>query len=195
MRMKPTVTVRKIVMRMRRTIFMLSFARRLRFCFGFQLHVAVGDLDRVFDVLAMVLLANLFGLFLDEGGEGVDAAADVLSGFLLGRHEGVVEALDLLVFRLVYAVERERLRRGASGSCGCGMAHAVNGMVLRLVLVFGDADSLDRKQGVLRTAVAFLADAGLLAPQVAVDGVALGHFVVAIALGEIHASTIGKLPQ
>src|ERR1700757_3171426 len=133
MRMKPTVTVRKIVMRMRRTIFMLSFARRLRFCFGFQLHVAVGDLDRVFDILALVLLANLLGLFLDEGGEGVDAAADVLSCFFLGCHEGVVKALDLLAFLLVDAVERERLRRGASRCCR-RMAHAVNRMVLRFVL-------------------------------------------------------------
>ena len=75
------------------------------------------------------------------------------------------------------------------------MAHAIDRVVLRLVLVFRDPNSLNRKQSILRTAVAFLADAGLLAPQVAVNGVTLGHFVVAIALGEIHAAAVGELAQ
>jgi len=41
----------------------------LRFCFGFEFHVAVGEFDGVFDVLAVELLANLFRLFLNEAGE------------------------------------------------------------------------------------------------------------------------------
>src|SRR5271157_5071560 len=75
------------------------------------------------------------------------------------------------------------------------MAYAVNRMVLRLEFFLCNSNSLDGKQGVLRTAVAFLADAGLLAPQVAVDRVTLGHLVVAIALGETHAAAVGKLAQ
>src|SRR3984957_9432138 len=55
--------------------------------------------------------------------------------------------------------------------------------------------SLNGEQRVLRAAIAFFADARLLAPQVAVDGVALGHFVVAKALGKTHASAIGKFAQ
>src|SRR5947209_10914471 len=67
-------------------------------------------------------------------------------------------------------------------------------MVLRLVLIFF-AYSLDRENRVLRTAVSFFPDAGLLAPEIAVNRIALRHFVVAIALGEIHASAIGEFPQ
>src|SRR5256885_1026884 len=67
-------------------------------------------------------------------------------------------------------------------------------MVLRLVLIFFPY-SLNRQNRVLRTAVSFFPDAGLLAPEIAVNRVALRHFVVAIALGEIHASAIGEFPQ
>src|ERR1022692_3624378 len=63
-----------------------------------------------------------------------------------------------------------------------------------LMLLFG-AHSLHRKKCILRTAVAFFANAGLLAPQVAIDGIALRHFVVAVALGKAHASAVGKLAQ
>jgi hypothetical protein len=68
-------------------------------------------------------------------------------------------------------------------------------MVLWFELFFSDADSLHGEQRILRAAVAFFADARLLAPQVAVNGVALGHFVVAVALGEVHASAIGEFAQ
>src|SRR4051812_5430066 len=67
-------------------------------------------------------------------------------------------------------------------------------MVLRLVLAFLP-HSLNGKDGILGTAVAFLANAGFFAPEVAIDSIALGHFVVAIALREIHAAAIGEFPQ
>src|SRR5580765_2377829 len=75
------------------------------------------------------------------------------------------------------------------------MAYAIDRVMLSFVFVFGDANSLYGKQCVLWATVAFFADAGLLAPEVAVDGVALCHFVVAVALGEVHAAAVGKFPE
>src|ERR1700682_4593152 len=75
------------------------------------------------------------------------------------------------------------------------MGHAIYGVVLGLVFVLCDSNSLHGKKGILGAAVAFLADAGLLAPEVAVNSVALGHFVVAITLGEVHAAAVGELTQ
>src|SRR5690348_989945 len=46
----------------------------LGFCLGFQLDVAVGEFDRIFDVLAVILLADFFGLFLHEIRERVEVA-------------------------------------------------------------------------------------------------------------------------
>src|ERR1700686_1105563 len=57
------------------------------------------------------------------------------------------------------------------------------------------AYALHGKERVLRATVAFFANARLLAPQVAVDGIALGHFVVAKTLRETHASAVGKFAQ
>ena len=51
----------------------------LRFRFGFEFDVAVGDFDGVFDVVALVLFADLFGFLLNERGEGVDATGDIFS--------------------------------------------------------------------------------------------------------------------
>ena len=62
------------------------------------------------------------------------------------------------------------------------------------MLLFG-ANSLHAEECILRAAVALFADARLLAPQIAVNSVALSHFVIAETLGEAHASTIGKLAQ
>src|SRR3984957_10484436 len=119
--------------------------RRLGFCFGLQLYAAVGDFDGVFDAFAFVLLANLVGFFLHELGEGVDAAADVLSGFSLGGDERVVEALDLLAFGLIHALQSERLRGGCICSGGRGMGHAVNRVMMRLEFFFGGANALNGK--------------------------------------------------
>src|SRR5579864_3119950 len=165
----------------------------LGFRFGFEFDVAVGEFDGVFHTLALVLLANLLGLLLDERGEGVNPSGDVLAGLFLSCDQSVVEALNLLALALVDAVKRKRLRsrRGRR----CGVADTINVMVLRLQFLFGDAHSLNRQQGILRAAIAFFADARLLAPQIAVHGVTLGNFVVAVALREAHAATVGKLPQ
>ena len=46
----------------------------LGFRFRFQLDLSVGEFDRVFHAVAAVLLANLFGLFLNERRERIDAA-------------------------------------------------------------------------------------------------------------------------
>src|SRR5947209_19164655 len=88
---------------------------RSGFRFGFELDVAFGDFNRVLDVFAVILFANLLGLLLHEGGEGIDATANRLSGFLLGRYQSVVEAFDLLALGLVHAVQREMWR-----GCCCG---------------------------------------------------------------------------
>src|ERR1700722_1115734 len=119
--------------------------RRLGFCFGLQLDPAVGAFDGVFDAFAFVLLANLVGFFLHELGEGVDAAADVLSGFFLGGDERVVEALDLLAFGLIDGLQSKRLRSGRIGPGGCGVSDAVDGMMVRLEFFFGGANALNRK--------------------------------------------------
>src|SRR5579872_1013396 len=75
------------------------------------------------------------------------------------------------------------------------MANSIGVMMMRLMFFFGNPHALNREQGVLRAAVSFLANSGLLAPKIAVDGITLGHFVVAVALREIHAAAIRKLPQ
>jgi hypothetical protein len=66
-------------------------------------------------------------------------------------------------------------------------------MMLLHVFVFGDANTLYGKQGILRAAIAFFTNAGFFAPQVALNGIALGHFVVTVALREAHAAAVGKL--
>src|SRR5271167_2434169 len=55
--------------------------------------------------------------------------------------------------------------------------------------------ALHGEQRVLRTPVALFANAGLLAPQVAVDGITLRHFVVAEALLEAHPPAVAELAQ
>ncbi len=72
------------------------------------------------------------------------------------------------------------------------MADSIYRMVLGLVFWRG-ANTLHGEDGVLRAAVAFFANTHLLAPQIAVDGVALGHFVVAIALRKAHAPAVAEL--
>src|SRR6185437_7661797 len=66
-------------------------------------------------------------------------------------------------------------------------------LVLGFVLFWTKA--LNRKQRILRTAIPFFANSRLLPPQVAVDGIALGQFVEAIALRETQAAAIGELAQ
>src|SRR5208282_3600714 len=75
------------------------------------------------------------------------------------------------------------------------MTYSIHRVVRRFVLVFRHSNSLHREQSVLRAAIAFFADTRLLAPQVAVNGVTLGHFVVTVTLGEVHAAAVGELAQ
>jgi hypothetical protein len=59
----------------------------------------------------------------------------------------------------------------------------------------GHAHALHGEKGVLWATVSFFTNPRLFSPKIAVDGVALRHFVVAIALGEIHTAAIGEFPQ
>src|SRR6266496_1842991 len=102
----------------------------------------------------------------------------IACGFVRGCHQCVVEAFYLLTFTIIDAVESKRLRACARRGCG-GMAHSVSLMMLRLVLFGIDAHPLHRQQGILGTAISFLANAGFLAPEIAINGVTLRHFVVA----------------
>src|SRR5579872_794962 len=114
------------------------FRAELALGFRFQFNVAFSDFNGIFDVVAVVLLADLLGLFLDEGGEGINVPGDVLSGLLLGGNEGVIEALDLLALALIHTVKSEMLR----GTRGRGVAYPIHWMVLRFVFVFSDTNSL-----------------------------------------------------
>src|SRR5215831_1815106 len=152
-----------------------------------QLDVAIGEFDGIFNPLAEVLLADLFGLFLHERGEGIEASRDLLPGFLFGGDQDVVGALNLLALGLIDTVQGEM--GGRTRSLRCGMAYAVRRMMLGLVFVLL-ANSLDGKQRVLRPTVTLFPYARLFAPEIAVDGVALRHFVVTVALREIHAAAV-----
>src|SRR6185295_19472061 len=72
------------------------------------------------------------------------------------------------------------------------MAYSVN-FVLGLMLLH--PHTLDREQRVLGTAVAFFTNAVLLAPQIAVNGIALRDFVVAEALRKAHAPAVAEFAQ
>src|SRR4029077_14915465 len=63
------------------------------------------------------------------------------------------------------------------------------------LLVLGWPDSLDGENRILRSSVSFLANASLLPPKVAVDGVALRQLVIAKALREAHSSAIAEFAQ
>src|SRR5579872_6211529 len=67
-------------------------------------------------------------------------------------------------------------------------------MMLRLMLLDG-THTLHGQKRVLRATIALFTNARLLPPQVAVDSVALRHFVVAKALLETHPSAIAELAQ
>ncbi len=73
----------------------------LRFRLSLQLHMAVGDFDGEFHVLAAVLFADLFGLFVHESAKGIEGAGDIFSGLLFGGDQFVVEALDFCAIGLV----------------------------------------------------------------------------------------------
>src|SRR5580658_7072011 len=66
---------------------------------------------------------------------------------------------------------------------------------MRGLMFLGWSHTLHGKQRVLRTPVALFANASLFAPQVAVDGIALRHFVITEALLKAHSSTVAELTQ
>ena len=75
----------------------------------------VGKFDGELYIFAVVLLADLRGLFLHEGIEGIEVAGNILSRLFLGCDQSVVQALDLFVLGLIHAVQGKRLR----GSSRC----------------------------------------------------------------------------
>ena len=66
-------------------------------------------------------------------------------------------------------------------------------MVSGFMLPF--AHSLNREQSILRPAIAFFANAALLAPKIAINRVPLGHLVVAVALRKVHFGAVGELAE
>src|SRR5277367_4356185 len=106
----------------------------LSFGFRLELDLSVGEFHGEFHALAGILLANLFGLLLYEGGEGIEIAGDIFSRLLFRGYQRVVEALDLLAFGLVHVVQCKGLRRRHGGDLGTrrrSMAQTVNRIVLR----------------------------------------------------------------
>src|SRR5437870_9978463 len=57
------------------------------------------------------------------------------------------------------------------------------------------AHALDREQRILRPPVALFTNSALLAPQIAINSVALRHFVVAKRLGETRAAAITEFAE
>src|SRR5579871_44638 len=102
--------------------------------FGLKFDVAFREFDRVFDSLAVILLADLLSLFLHEGRKRIDTAGDTLTGLFLCRDQSVVQALDLLPLSLIHAMQDEV--RSGSGGIGCGpSSHSVGLGMLGLHVV------------------------------------------------------------
>ena len=86
------------------------------------------------------------------------------------------------------------LRGGDCSGGRCSTAQSVYRMVLRFVFLHGTY-ALHGEQRVLGTPVALFANAAFLAPQVAINGITLRHFVVAEALLKAHPSAVAELAQ
>src|ERR1039458_6089170 len=103
-----TANVMTIVVSTRRRILTIC---ALRFRLGLQLDTPFGEFDGKFHILAVKLLADLRGLLLHEGGEGIEVAGNTFSRFLFGSDQSVVQALHLFALGLIHgAVQGERLR-------------------------------------------------------------------------------------
>src|SRR6202158_1106685 len=168
---------------------------RLDFRLCLKLHLSTLHLDRVHHRIAAVLLANLAGLFLDERREGIEVAGNFFSRLLLGFGKCPVEGFDLLPLgRRTRALYRKRLihprRRGARS---LGVAdQAICRMMLRCPL-FVDAYALHRQERILWPPIALFANPHFLAPQVALNRVALRHLVVLKALRKTQPPAIAEL--
>lgn len=107
---------------------------------SFQLHLAVDDLDDVFDITAIFLLLEVFGLFQDKL---VKARSRKLSGLFasmqFGLHKGLVELVDLFGFALRLGADHaESTWRGRRGGLG---------RLWRLLGLLQSAFRLDRFRG------------------------------------------------
>src|SRR6266446_8620701 len=123
----------------------------LNLCFGLQLHLAVLHLDRILNLFAFVLLPDLAGFLLYERSKAVDIAGDRFARFLLGFREHLVELLYLIVLGAsIRPFHREWL------IFGCLVPYSVY-FVFWLMLL--RTNPLHRKQCILGTTVAFLANA------------------------------------
>src|SRR6266576_178569 len=71
------------------------------------------------------------------------------------------------------------------------LADAISVMMFGFVFL-RRPDPLHRKYGILRAAVAFLADPHFLTPEIALDRIALGHFGIAVTLGKTHAAAVAE---
>src|SRR5262249_11400966 len=78
------------------------------------------------------------------------------------------------------------------GSRVMKMPHSIHGMSRLMFLL---AHSLHGKQRILGPAIAFFANSALLAPEIAVDRVALRHFVISITLRQVHLAAVRELPK
>ncbi len=83
----------------------LGEEKSLSLSLGFEFYAAISEFNGIFDIVTFVLLADLLGFFLHEGGEGFDVAGDILSGLLFGGDQSVVKALDLLALALIDGME------------------------------------------------------------------------------------------
>src|SRR5581483_10009606 len=79
--------------------------KSLSLSLSFEFYAAISEFNGIFDIVTFVLLADLLGFFLHEGGEGFDVAGDILSGLLFGGDQSVVKALDLLALALIDGME------------------------------------------------------------------------------------------
>ena len=144
--------------------------------------------------MAAVLLTELVGLFLHERGKGVEVAGNRFPGLFLGLDQRLVQRFDLLPLGgRVGAMHRERSLLLSARGGDTVAPDSVHGM--RWFMLLGRADTLHRKNCVLRAAITFLTDARFLAPQVAIHRVALRQFVVSVTLRKGYARAIAEFAE
>src|SRR5207302_6947428 len=124
---------------------------------------------------------------MDEGGKAINVARDRFARFFLSFRKHFVKLLYLILFRVsIRPFHGERLL------FRCFVSHSVY-FVLWLMLL--RTNTLHREQCILGTTVAFLTYASFLSPQIAIDGIALGNFVIAEPLRETHSRPIAEFAQ
>src|SRR5208282_1334509 len=110
----------------------------LAFRLSLKLNLSILHFDRVHHRLAVVLLANLGGLFPDERRERFEVAGNFFSQLSLGLAKRQIQRFDLLSLRQrARALDRERPiapRRLGDPAFGA-TAEAIHRMVLRFPLL------------------------------------------------------------